>query len=212
MKWFSFFRRKQANPIDSNPAIFGELLAWTFCFEPHFGLSKADIEALAKPLPEAIRRLAILWTVLYVCWVYRTKLRAKYGDDFFEAAFQATCARLARLGDEGVQYGDQLRFWFKTLDQAARSLGATVQGVELPMEYFAALSFLGLSVDSPFFGRSDFVDQGIELALAKVLEKAKRSVLPVIEVMADDKHSPEFETLWKKSRRSYESPGSQLTK
>jgi hypothetical protein len=211
MKWFSSFRRKQEKKIDSYPAIFGDLLAWTFCFEPHFGMSKADIATFAAPLPEAIRKPAILWTVLYLSWVYRVKLSATYGDDFFEAAFQATCARLAR-SDETAKFGDELRFWFKTLDEAAKGLGATVQGVELPMEYFAALAFLGLSVDSPFFGRSDWFDQGVELPLAAVLENAKRSALPMIEAMGLDRHDPAFESLCHQLRRNLESEESQLTK
>jgi len=208
MGWFSFFHRKQATPIDSSPAVFGGILVWSFCFEPHFGLSKADLRALAAPLLETIRGLANFWTVVYLCWVYRTGLRAKYGDDFFEAAFQSAYARLARSG-ETATYGDDLRFWFKTLDKA----GNLVQAPEIPMEYFAALAFLGLSPDSPFFGRSDFVGYGIELELAEVLKKAKTSALPQIEMLVHGRQDdPAFESQWRKLRHSFESEGSQLLK
>jgi len=61
----------------------GDLLAYSFV--DRFRLAGAEFEF--ESLPESIRDLAGFWTVLFLCWMYRMKLRAKYGDAFFETAF-----------------------------------------------------------------------------------------------------------------------------
>ena len=186
---FSFLRPKQPQPLESlrrgspDPEFMGFGLVHAFV-DSHFGLTKADLGALVASLPEAIRGPAMYWIVLYLCWVYRMKIRAKYGDDFFATAFQAARARFA-VSDQTAKFGEELRFWFEQFDRSAKSLGQTVQGVEIPMEYFAALALLALSPDSPFFRQADFPNGVIELDLASVLEKGKESALRLIEAAVD---------------------------
>jgi hypothetical protein len=188
MGLFSFLRRKQPQPLGSlrrgspDPAFMGEFLVHSFV-DSHFGLSNADLDGLVASLPEAIRDAARYWTVLYLCWVYRMKIRAKYGDDFFATAFQAARARFA-VSDQTAKFGEELRFWFEQFDHGAKNLGQTDQGVEIPMEYFAALALLALSPDSPFFRQTKFPN-AVELDLASVLEKGKESALRLIEVTGD---------------------------
>ena len=74
-----------------------------------------------------------------------------------------------------MKFGDELRFWLEKLDHTASNLGQTVEGVEVPMEYFAALTFLALSGDSPFYRQTEFPNN-VELDLAAVLERGKRSL------------------------------------
>ena len=78
----------------------GEFLVHSF-IDSHFGLTNADLDDLVASLPEPIRSPARYWTILYLCWVYRMKLRAKYGDDFFETALQSARARFA-VSDTGL--------------------------------------------------------------------------------------------------------------
>ena len=59
------------------------------------------------------------------------------------------------MSEETAMFGDVLKFWFETLDNAARNLGQTVEGVEIPMEYLAALALLALTPESPFYKRAD---------------------------------------------------------
>lgn len=185
MGLFSFFRRKPPESLRKgfpDPAFMGEFLVHSFV-DSHFGLSKADLDDLTAPLPDAIRDPARYWTVVYLCWVYRMKLRERYGDGFFQTAFQTARARFA-VTEATTVFGDNLSFWFEQLDHAAANLGQSVKGVEIPMEYFAALAFLALSPDSPFFRQTEFPDS-IDFDFAAVLEKARQSTLRLIEVAGD---------------------------
>jgi hypothetical protein len=175
--------KKPAQSKALDPAFMGEFLVDCFLFN-HFGLSDADLDELVAPLPESIRGAAKYWTVLYLSWVYSIKLRSTCGDAFLETALQTACARCAVLA-ETAHFGDELRFWFKQLDHAAANLGQTAEGVEIPMEYFAALTLLGLSPDSPFFRQTEFIGSGIELELAEVLAKGKKSALRLIDVAGE---------------------------
>ena len=59
----------------------GDLLAYSFV--AHFRMTGVEFAAL----PESIRDIASYWTVLFLCWMYRLKLRAKYGDVFLKSRF-----------------------------------------------------------------------------------------------------------------------------
>jgi hypothetical protein len=189
---------QRARPIESlrkgspDPAFMGELLTYNFLPDTHFGLSKANLDDLVAPLPESIRDAARYWIVLYLSWVYGMKLRSKYGDAFFKTALQSACARFAVL-NETAKFGGELKFWFEQLDYAAAkstqtpippAVGAD-DGEQMPIEYFAALTLLALSPDSPFYRQSEFIGSGIELEFAIVLEKAKNSALPFIETTGE---------------------------
>jgi hypothetical protein len=91
MRLFEFFRRGQKPASfealrrgQPDPVFVGDFLVHSFV-DSHFGLSDADLKALAAPLPETVRELAGFWITLYLCWILRTKIRAKYGDAFFWA-------------------------------------------------------------------------------------------------------------------------------
>lgn len=193
MRLFEFFRRSQ-KPVSfealrsgqPDPVFIGDFLV--FCFvDNHFGLSDADLKALTAPLPETLRGLAEFWITLYLCWILRTKVRAKYGDAFFAAAFESARARLA-LGehlDRGTAgLADALSYWFQQLDRASASIGQTVEGIPLPMEFFAALSFLALTRESPFFKQTE-IPPGLDLDVAEVLQRAKTAALQLIELVGE---------------------------
>ena len=164
----------------------GDFLVHSF-IDSHFGLSNAELKSLAAPLPEAIRQLAEFWITVYLCWIFRTKLRAKYGNVFCEAAVEAARARLA-LGeylDAGTAgLADALSYWFQQLDKASASIGQTVEGIPLPMEFFAALSFLALTPESPFFKQTE-IPPGLDLDVAEVLQLAKSAALQLIELVGE---------------------------
>jgi len=174
----------RAGPPD--PVFVGDFLVHCFV-DRHFGISEADMESLGAPLPETVRKLAAFWVNLYLCWVLRTSVRAKYGDPFFEAAFDAARARLA-LGahlDHGTGgFADTLAYWFQQLDSASSRLGQMVDGVPLPMEYFAALSFIALTPESPFFRKTE-IPPGLELDVAEMLQRAKLAALQLIELVTE---------------------------
>ena len=189
MGLLSFFRRTQVQQPESlrqgppDPVFMGDALVYAFV-DNHFGLTDPALDELVFPLPEAIRDPARYWTILYLCWLFRMKLRAKYGEVFFAQAFKAASARLEK-SDETKGFVKELSFWFEQFDNGAQSLGQKVQGVEIPMEYFAALALLGLSPDSPFFRRSDLAGGDIEFDLAAVLEKGKKATQALIEAAGE---------------------------
>jgi hypothetical protein len=175
-------------------AIMGDLLVNAFCFE-RFGLT-ADFVSL----PEWMHDSAKNWTVLYLCWVYKIKVRTKYGDAFWGAVFESAYATLRRV-EETARFCGELSYWLEKLDYASRGVGTVVLpdnpadapeelrgGMEVPMEYFGPLTMLALWPDSPFFGNADSasVSNGAEYELAEVFEKAKQANLRLIDIMAND--------------------------
>jgi hypothetical protein len=193
MRLFEFFRRSQkAASFETlrrgqpDPAFVGDFLVDSFIYS-HFGLSDADLKDLAATLPQTVRELAGFWITLYLCWILRMKVRAKYGDAFFEAAFEASRARLA-LGEPLVVgtagFADTLTYWFQRLDDASASIGQTVEGIQIPMEFFAALCFLVLTPESPFFKQTE-IPPGLDLDLAEVLQRAKAAALQLIELVGE---------------------------
>lgn len=193
MRLFEFFRRGQkpasfealrSGPPD--PVFVGDFLVYCVV-DNHFGLSDTDLKALAAPLPETVRELSGFWITLYLCWILRAKVRAKYGAAFFEAAFEAGRARLA-LGEHleagTAGFAEALSYWFQQLDGASANIGQTVEGIPLPMEFFAALSFLALTPESPFFKQTEF-PPGLDLEVAEVLERAKTAALQLIELVGE---------------------------
>ena len=104
---------------------------------------------------------------------------------FFEAAFEAASKRLALGGHDTAGFADTLNYWFQKLDMASTNLGQTVEGIPLPMEFFAALTFLALTPESPFFMQSE-LPPGLDLELGAVLERAKTpEVLQLIELVGE---------------------------
>lgn len=167
-----------------DPVFVGDFLVHSFV-DSHFGLSAADLGALVAPLRDGVRNLASFWVTVYLCWILRTKIRAKYGDAFFETAFEAARKCLARGGNETAGLADALNYWFQQLDRAATNLGQAVEGIPLPMEFFAALTFLALTPESPFFMQSE-LPRGLDLELGAVLERAKTpAVLQLIELVGE---------------------------
>ena len=59
-----------------------------------------------------------------------------------------------------------------------------VDGVPLPMEYFAALSFIALTPESPFFRKTE-IPPGLELDVAEMLQRAKLAALQLIELVTE---------------------------
>ncbi len=117
----------------------------------------------------------------------RLKIRDKYGDTFFDEAFEEVHA--AFLQGESITPGtkrftDVLTFWFHTLDTASEDIGQTVEGVEIPMAYFAALVFLSLTPDSPFIRQTHF-PADLDFLVASMLEQAKAQALGHIELIGE---------------------------
>ena len=171
---------------EPDPAFMGDFLAYNFLPSNQFGLSTYDLDNIVAPLPETLRKLAQYWIILYLCWVFGVTLRTKYGNDFFETSLQAVYARFAAL-EETSNFGNVLRYYFKMFDDAAANVGQAVvqtQSVEIPPEYFIALSLLAASPDSPFFRKTEFFDRinDIALDLVAVLKTSKESVLSLIHL------------------------------
>jgi hypothetical protein len=191
MRLFGLFRRGQ-KPAKfealrkgaPDPAFLGDLLVHSFV-DSHFRLSDADLAALAAPLPESVRDFAGFWITVYLCWILRIKIRAKYGDAFFDAAFDAARGRLALGGDVTARFADDLNYWFQKLDAASANMGQTVEGIPLPMEFFAGLTFLSLTPDSPFFMQKE-LPSDLYLEVGAVLERAKTpKALQIIEFVGE---------------------------
>jgi hypothetical protein len=77
-----------------------------------------------------------------------------------------------------------LSYWFQQLDKASASIGQTVEGIPLPMEFCAALSFLALEPESPFFKQTE-IPPGLDLDVAEVLQRARTAALQLIELVGE---------------------------
>jgi hypothetical protein len=191
MSFFDYFRRgRKPASVEAlrsgapDPVFVGAFLVHSFV-DSHFGLSAADLSALAAPLRDSVRNLGGFWITVYLCWILRAKIRAKYGDAFFEAAFEAASTRLALGGPDTAGLAKALNYWFQQLDRASANLGQIVEGIPLPMEFFAALAFLALTPESPFFMQSE-LPPGLDLELGTVLARAKTpEVLRLIELVGE---------------------------
>jgi hypothetical protein len=169
--------RKEPATGSRDPAFMGEALVYNLLIN-RFGLKDEDFSALTAALPPELQTVARAWILIYGCWLFRIALLEKYGQSFLQAALVSARRRLERKIEEfdGTRLVQALEFWFGKLDDATSGLGTKFKGYELPMEVFAAWSFLALDADSPFFGKSEVPNQ-LDLAVADCLEKAKSAVM-----------------------------------
>ena len=184
----NFIDERRGSP---DPAFVGDFLAMNFAFEPHFGLSKADLDNLVAPFNDqytaSIREPAKFWIVLYLCWVYKTNIQSKYGDDLLEKSLQATSARFAKL-EETASFGNNLKFYFEQFDHELAQVGQTINGKKIQathVEYLIALKLLALSPDSPLcqnpeFDRLAFLRRDI-VADTTIISEAKQRDLQRVQ-------------------------------
>ncbi|BCS33679.1 hypothetical protein TBR22_A29060 [Luteitalea sp. TBR-22] len=147
----------------------------------HFGLSDAELEALAAVLPEPVRGPAPFWFLLHAGWLVREAARRRHGDAFVE---QLRAAMRARLRLKGGNF-DGPR-WFATLDGAFTRADEAMRHPEEgdpPHTLRVARSLLGANAGSPYEGRLG-VAADVDRQLATCLRALEEHLAPTIDALA----------------------------
>lgn len=165
----------------------GEFLVFAFVAQ-HFGLSDERLDEIVQALPDEVRESARLWVVTYLCWIFRLRICERYGNAFFDRSLKAARQRFAK-GEDSQEvstkgYADYLDFWLKQLDKASSNVGTSFEGKQVPLEVFAAWSFLALDPDTPYYQKTEFPGQ-LDFDVAEALTVAKQDRWASIERIVD---------------------------
>jgi hypothetical protein len=167
------------DPIFLGAALIDQLLGASF---------GVDTVELTQALRPDVKGLVEIWTRVYLAWIFRSLAAVRYGQEFSQQMTLESVRLLGGLREIEPHRGDlgsQLSFWFTTLDKAVKQ-EATVEQIEVPLEFFAALSFLSLDHQSPYFQNASVADDStLILDVAQVLQSAKASGLGMIEACVE---------------------------
>jgi len=79
--------------------------------------------------------------------------------------------------------GGTFSFWLGRLDDSTSNAGTKVEGMEVPFEVFAAMTFLALDESSPCYKSTE--TNGVEFDVGMALAAAKDAALPLIQNSVD---------------------------
>lgn len=165
-----------------SPEFLGVFLVYHFLQKDHFGLKEDQFKEFAAELPEELKGLTKVWTLYYLSWVYKIYAESKYGHEFThqllkKAVEEFEKAESLQNGLEGL--GNTFSFWLSQLDDSTSHTGTKVEGMEVPFEAFAAMTFLALDESSPYYKSPE--TNGVELDVAIAFASAKIAALPLIQ-------------------------------
>ena len=145
-----------------------------------FGVDTGEV---TKDMRPELRNVFPKWAGIYLGWVFRVGIAARYGKEFADRMMTASRTLLKRLEElepERAGLVASFDFWFVRLDEATKHMGTKVRDVELPFEYFVGLTFLALDEESPYYRQTE-INDGTEIAVAEAFVKAKAKALPLIQ-------------------------------
>lgn len=159
-------RFRMKGPPD--PAFLGDFLVYQLLGD-RFGLKEDSLVECVAEVPVDLREMTKLWILFYVAWLYKLYAASKYGQEFAdELVSQAkqTLTKAASLAEglEGIDSAFQ--FWFDRLDDSTDHVGTKVQETEIPFEVFAALAFLTMDIESPFYKTTETNSTEFDVASA----------------------------------------------
>ena len=168
-----------ATPRD--PAFLGDFLIFQLLGDKF----KIDLASLGTELPAGLQESARGWVIIYLAWIFRTLASARYGRDFRERMMEAVRARLQRADElqppaDETTLAKTFDFWFDQLDKASEHAGAKVNYIEVPLVLLAALAFLVLDADSPYYKKHQ-IEDGADFSVAEVFESARIQAKGFIE-------------------------------
>jgi|LQYC01.1.fsa_nt_gi hypothetical protein len=183
---FSKEKTPQFRPTGSpDPKFLGDFLVYQFLGD-HFGLKEEQFKQFAAELPEELKDLTQLWTLLYLSWLFKLYAASKYGQDFADQLLTQAAERFKKAeslqdGVEGL--GRTFNFWLGRLDDSTSHAGTEVEGVEVPFEVFAAMTFLAIDESSPHYKSTE--TNGVEFDVGIAFASAKDAALRLIQNSVD---------------------------
>src|SRR3954447_3830448 len=105
------------------PSFLGAQLLLQFVPEDRPLLTDQELADLTTPFSTEMRTLAELWIVMYVTWLMRLLVSAKFDEDVSDEMMASVYGRIATNQDRlpGIQsIADGIKYWFKELDEGVR--------------------------------------------------------------------------------------------
>ena len=194
MGWFDKFRvkmneetilRSEERP---DPVFLGDFLVFNLLKPfPKFNIEEERLDELTLNLPENIRDLAKGWTMIYLAWLYKVYAFTKYGMEFTNRLLLEVREKLQKATNYEINgLWPILEYWFKNLDSATDNIGTQIDDVEVPYEVFAALAFIVLDSDSPYYKNPhpepNTIGFDVGFILASVAQESKQVIQGLVDI------------------------------
>ncbi len=179
-----------ANSYQTNnpdPEFLGNFMVHNF-LESQFNLKESqEYQKALSNIPENIRGLTEVWTLIYLSWVFSDLVNEKYGDQFTDKMLETANKKWVKAGELSGEYLEVFKFWFPTLDNLAKeSIGKTFQGKEIPLEVFTTWAFLAQDSSSPFFQQANpDIENNLAFTIAIALAEAKDGTVTYMKNVVD---------------------------
>ena len=170
-----------------DPEFLGDFMVYNFV-TTQFNLKelKTYQKALSN-IPESLRSLTEVWTLIYLSWVFSYQVQKSYGEQFKNKMLDAANKNWVKVGELSKENMQVFKHWFPILDSVSKeSIGKTIQGKEVPLEVFATWTFLAQDSSSPFFQQANpNIKNNLDFNIALALAEAKDSTITFMKNVVD---------------------------
>jgi hypothetical protein len=172
-------KKEEEDPQSDTPKsfIYGDMLIY------HMTHEQFDLKGnqLHSNLPDNVKKLIESWIPLYAFWTYKDIITKIHGNEFTNQMMvrvYSKCYEIEASRKEYLGFTNHLRNAFSMFDITLSDYKPQeVNGVALPIDYYAALSILVLDSNSPYYKNQNNLDNGLILDVAEVLESAMNVVM-----------------------------------
>lgn len=169
-----------------DPKFLGNFLVVQFIDSPRFWLEEAKYREFTWDLPDELKDSTQAWILFYLSWIFKLLISTKYGEDFTNQFVAQAVERFQKA--ENLEPGlkglsNTFSFWMNNLDNSNSHVGTKFEGMEIPFDYFAALTFLALDESSPYYKKTEI--KGVDFDVAKALASAKEAVVDRIQMAVE---------------------------
>jgi hypothetical protein len=157
----------------SDPKLIGNLLSYEWLT----GKFQSDAKELSGELKPEISELAVQWLRFWWFYLFRARVAMTYGNDFTSAMIDQVHHNFRKLAELDHNYRDlsgKIDSVVVGLDDAILEFKDFALGVGKEPEYVAALFFLMLDLESPYYKQSKIEeDVATKVAQAFVTMRAR---------------------------------------
>jgi hypothetical protein len=185
-------RNEEEDPHSDEPKsfIYGDMLVYQMVHE-QFDLKGNQLHS---NLPDNVKELVESWIPLYAFWTYKDIITKIHGNEFANQMMGRTYSKCYEIEANRKEYlglTNHLRNAFSMFDITLSDYKPQeVNGVALPIDYYAALSILVLDPLSPYYKNQNILDNDLILDVAEVLESAMNIVMHKISnIIPNIEHS-----------------------
>jgi tetratricopeptide (TPR) repeat protein len=171
-----------------DPEFLGDFMVFNF-LDSQFNLKESEkYQKALSDIPEKLKGLTKVWTLVYLSWVFSHLVNEKYGEQFTDKMLDAANKKWDKAGELSGEYLEVFNFWFPKLNSVGKkSIGKTFKGKEVPIEVFIAWAFLFQDSSSPFFQQTEpdiknMLDFSIALVFAEAKEASMMFMTNVVEI------------------------------